>query len=89
MVLPLMNSVPGCSSAIIACATSSGRVARAKGFFATAAYSMLRAPGIFESAGVSVTPARMALQVMPRGPSSMASWRMYDSSAALAPDTAP
>ena len=41
--------------------------------------------------GVIVTPARIALAVMPvpRRASSIASWRMCDSSAALADDTTP
>src|SRR5439155_1074165 len=40
-------------------------------------------------AGVPVTPARMALTATPAGPSSSASCRTWDSSAALAADTAP
>ncbi len=45
--------------------------------------------GMRRSAGVSVTPARMALAVTPSGASSKASWRMCASSAAFAADTAP
>ena len=41
------------------------------------------------SAGVSVTPARIAFAVTPSGASSNASCRMCDSSAAFAADTAP
>ena len=45
--------------------------------------------GISLAAGVSVTPARMALAVIPWEASSVASWRILDSSAALAADTGP
>ena len=47
--------------------------------------------GIFMSAGVTVTPARIALTLMPvpLRASSIASWRQCDSSAAFAADTAP
>ena len=47
--------------------------------------------GIFMSAGVMVTPARIALAVMPlcSRPSSIASWRMCDSRAAFADETTP
>ena len=43
------------------------------------------------SAGVIVTPARIALAVIPvpRRASSIASWRMCDSRAALADETTP
>ena len=40
-------------------------------------------------AGVSVTPARIVLAVMPWGASSRANWRIWDSRAAFAADTAP
>ena len=47
--------------------------------------------GIFSSAGVTVTPARMAFAVtpVPCRASSIASCRMWDSRAALADDTTP
>jgi hypothetical protein len=46
-------------------------------------------PGILRSAGVSVTPAQIALAVICCGASSTASWRMCDSSEDFAALTAP
>ena len=49
------------------------------------------ASGILRSAGVSVTPARIALTATPASSraSSIASWRQCDSRAAFAAETAP
>ena len=64
-------------------------MSRPCGLRRVASWTIRSEPGIFSSAGVTVTPARTALAVMPRGASSTASWRMFDSSAALAADTGP
>ena len=73
----------------MAVATSSGVVSRPPGFRRFASWKRYSATGIFREAGVSVTPARIALTATPTGPSSRASWRTWDSSAAFAADTAP
>ena len=72
-------------------ATSWGVVIRPVGFRRVAASMIASCSGIFISAGVSVTPARMVLAVtpVPSRASSIASCRVCDSSAALADDTTP
>src|ERR1039458_8039186 len=65
-------------------ATSSGRVRRWCGLRRRAISMIFSWFGIWRSALESVTPARMALAVMPAGASSTASWRMCDSRMALA-----
>src|SRR6185369_13294775 len=85
---PLIQRVPGNDSATIAPATSSGSVSRPPGFRRRASPSSISAIGIFRTAGVSVTPARIAFTATPFVPSSSASCRTCDSSAAFAADTA-
>src|SRR5437870_3904702 len=75
--------------ATISRATSSGVVRRPLGLRRRAPARIASWPGIFCSAGVSVTPARIALTAIPRGASSEASWRTCASSAAFAADTGP
>ncbi len=65
-------------------ATSSGVVSRLCGLRFLAISISFSCPGISRSAGVSVTPARIAFAVIPAGASSRASCRMYESSAAFA-----
>jgi len=57
-------------------ATSGGVVRRWVGFFFFASANSISLSGIMREAGVSVTPARIALAVMPRGASSTASCRI-------------
>src|SRR5439155_1585817 len=73
----------------IARATSSGVVRRPLGLRRRATSLIVSWPGIFWRAGVSVTPARIEFAVIPRGASSEASCRMWDSRAALAAETGP
>ena len=91
MTSPLMNSVPSPDSARIAFATSCVVVIRPVGLRRVAASMIAPFSGIFISAGVSVTPARIAFAVtpVPRRASSIASCRMCDSSAAFADETTP
>src|SRR5262249_44495320 len=89
ITFPLIQPAPGSVSATIAPATSSGTVRRPPGFRRRASSKRTSATGILREAGVSVTPARMALTAMRAPPSSNASWRTCDSSAALAADRAP
>src|SRR5439155_1274450 len=70
-------------------ATSSGVVRRPLGLRRRATSLIVSWPGIFWRAGVSVTPARIEFAVIPRGASSEASCRMWDSRAALAAETGP
>ena len=83
------SAPPGWESATSAAATSGGVVSRPAGciFWTRSIISSL--PGIFRSAGVSVTPARSAFTAILRGASSTASCRTWDSSADLAAETAP
>src|SRR5215470_16853691 len=89
ITLPVIQYVSGCESTTMALATSSGVVRRPPGLRRRACAMISSLPGIFCSAGVLVTPARIELAAMPRGPSSAASCLMLDSSAALAADTGP
>ena len=72
-------------------ATSCGVVIRPVGFRFVAASMIMSCSGIFMSAGVIVTPARIVLAVIPESSraNSIASWRMCDSRAAFADDTRP
>src|SRR5438067_1431289 len=72
ITLPVIQYVSGCDSTTIAFATSSGVVRRPPGLRRRACAMISSLPGIFWSAGVLVTPARMELALMPRGPSSAA-----------------
>ncbi len=89
ITVPLMNFTVGWLSATIVAATSSVTVRRRCGLRRMVVSIMISLPGILRSAGVSVTPALMQFTRMPRGPNSRASWRVCDSRAALAADTAP
>src|SRR5438477_9878714 len=89
ITLPVIQSAPGWDSATIAPPRSAGVVRRWCGFRCVAISMSFSLPGIFRRAGVSVTPPRNAFTVMPCGASSSASWRVCDSSAAFAADTAP
>src|SRR5579871_1323650 len=89
ITLPVIQPAPGSASTATAAATSSGAVSRPPGLRRRASSSRTSAPGILRSAGVSVTPARSAFTATPAAPSSTASWRTWDSSAALAAETAP
>src|SRR6187402_3056832 len=88
-MLPFSQYVQDCARATMQFATSSGVVRRCDGFLRSATVWSDSALGILRIAGVSVTPAQIAFAVMPRGPSSKASWRQCDSSADLAALTAP
>src|SRR3990172_6467662 len=65
MMSPLMKSVPGPDSATMAFATSWGVVIRPVGLRFIVRSIICWLSGIFRSAGVIVTPARMALIVAP------------------------
>ncbi len=70
MTFPVTQCVAGEQNATVAAATSSGVVMRPDGFRAVAAAMRAWLPGIFLSAGVSVTPPRRAFTVIPLGASS-------------------
>ena len=72
-------------------ATSWGVVIRPVGLRFVAASMIASCSGIFISAGVRVTPARMVLAVtpVPSRASSIASCRVWDSRAAFADETTP
>ncbi len=70
MVLPEMKKASSCDRSEIAFATASVVVSCIEGFFDLARSIIFFEPGIFASAAVSVTPAMIALQVMPYGPNS-------------------
>src|SRR5262245_2447911 len=89
ITLPVIQYVSGWERTTMARATSSVVVIRPLGLRRRASAMIWSWRGIFCRAGVSVTPARTAFAVMPWGPSSAASCRMCDSSAALAADTGP
>src|ERR1035438_4579969 len=89
IVLPVIQYVAGWQSTAMQRATSSGVVSRLLGLRSCAISISFSCPGMRRSAGVSVTPARMALAVMPAGASSNASCRMCASSMALAALTGP
>src|SRR5438093_1514110 len=67
MTLPVIQAAPGCASTAIVEATSVGVVMRPLGLRRFASLISCSWTGIFRSAGVSVTPARMALPRMPVG----------------------
>src|SRR5207302_1205833 len=84
ITLPVIQYVSGWERTTMARATSSVVVMRPLGLRRRASAMIASWRGIFCSAGVSVTPARIAFAVMPCGASSEASWRICDSSAAFA-----
>src|SRR5262245_40413312 len=73
ITLPVIQYASGWVRATTARATSSVSVSRPLGFRWRATAIKISWPGILARAAVSVTPARMALAVMPREASSMAS----------------
>src|SRR5262249_55770897 len=85
---PLIHAASAVDNRKIASATSCGVVSRRKGFRRRACDFKCSAPGIRRSAGVSVTPAWMTLQRIPRCAISTAIERATDSSATLAAATA-
>ena len=91
ITLPVTKSKPSPLIDTIAAATSCGVVIRPVGLRRIEVSMIAWCSGIFISAGVTVTPARIAFTVIPvpRRASSIASWRVCDSSAAFAADTAP
>jgi len=66
-VFPVIQYVAGWHSATMHRATSSGVVRRLCGFRFLAISISFSCPGISRSAGVSVTPARIAFAVIPAG----------------------
>ena len=75
MTLPETHAPPSPASATSAFATSAGLVRRPAGCIAVTRSIIASLPGIFRSAGVSVTPARSAFTATPCGASSTAIWR--------------
>src|SRR5450759_4112338 len=91
ITLPLIQSESVEASVTSASATSATVVIRACGLRARVSSTTRAAPGILRSAGVSVTPARIALTAASESirANSIPSWRQWDSSAAFADETAP
>src|SRR5262249_41095845 len=89
MTLPVIQYVSGWARTTMARATSAGVVMRPWGLRRRASAAIDSYPGIFWAAGGAVTPARMALAVMPWGGGAAASGRTCDARGALAADTGP